>query len=798
MFRGLGFGSEGAGGGSSSGGQDGLTVVSSPSQDLARTNRVYICAAEFQRRFPTSSGHVAHCVVNDTFVYTVQALDAVADRSVAIGNVQRRELHLVVGDVVSVVPFQWASPAHARVVMAATFEVEPVVKRHATADHPLEVDHEQLSKLFQKNAAGAVLGTGQSFVIDFYGTSVLLRVVSLLATDGSESVSRAEFRVSLLPQLYFCKAPGSFVKVIGGDAGSGGTQPRQIFRADFEFEKLGIGGLDDEFSQIFRRAFASRVYPPSVIAQLGISHVKGMLLYGPPGTGKTLIARQIGKMLNGSEPQVVNGPEILNKMVGQSEENIRKLFEAAEEDYKRNGEGAELHIIIFDEIDAICKKRGSTRDSTGVGDTVVNQLLSKIDGVNALNNILVIGMTNRKDMIDDALLRPGRLEVHVEISLPDEAGRLQILSIHTAKMRENNMLAPDVALQDLAGRTQNYSGAEIEGLCKSAAAFALNRHVDFRRLQQTTAALKTNAGAGGKGAEQQVVVQSSDFDAALLEVRPAFGMGSERLERCLLGGFILHGLRQEALLDAARMFVSEVQHSRRNPLMSVLIEGAAGTGKTALAAKLALESRFPFVRFVSPEEFVGYGEASKCAALAQLFDDAHKSSLSVLVLDDVERMIEYAPIGPRFSNVVLQTLMVLVKTLPPHGRRLLILATTSSASVLHALQLEQCFNATLRTNALEEDEMRTILAGAARVQTIGRGVDAGVTTLHEREFDQFSFESTRDLERCGAMLAEQKLGIKKLLMLLELAASDTASDSTTAPNKRVVSATRLKEALLSL
>jgi vesicle-fusing ATPase len=175
---------------------------------------------------------------------------------------------------------------------------------------------------------------------------------------------------------------------------------------------MGIGGLDTEFSSIFRRAFASRIFPPGLIEKLGIQHVKGILLFGPPGTGKTLIARQIGKMLNSREPKVINGPEVLNKYVGQSEENIRKLFADAEKEYKEKGEESGLHIIIFDELDAVCKQRGSgAGGGTGVGDSVVNQLLSKLDGVDQLNNILLIGMTNRKDMIDDALLRPGRLEV---------------------------------------------------------------------------------------------------------------------------------------------------------------------------------------------------------------------------------------------------------------------------------------------------------------------------------------------------------------------------------------------------
>ena len=136
-----------------------------------------------------------------------------------------------------------------------------------------------------------------------------------------------------------------------------------------------------------------------------------------------------------------------------------------------------MHIIIFDELDAIFKERGSTSGGTGVGDSVVNQFLSKMDGVDKLNNILIIGMTNRPDMIDPAILRPGRLEVHMEISLPDEHGRLQILGIHTAQMRTNGAMDYDVDLPEIAAATKNFSGAEIGGLIKSATSFALNRHV---------------------------------------------------------------------------------------------------------------------------------------------------------------------------------------------------------------------------------------------------------------------------------------------------------------------------------
>lgn len=514
-----------------------------------------------------------------------------------------------------------------------------------------------------------------------------------------------------------------------------------IFQPDFKFEDMGIGGLDKEFSAIFRRAFASRIFPPGVIEKLGIQHVKGILLFGPPGTGKTLIARRIGKMLKAREPKVINGPEVLNKFVGQSEENIRKLFADAEKEYKEKGDASELHIIIFDELDAVCKQRGSgAGGGTGVGDSVVNQLLAKLDGVDQLNNILLIGMTNRKDMIDDALLRPGRLEVHMEISLPDESGRVQILKIHTAKMKESGKLDKDVDLEALARLTKNFSGAEISGLVRSAASFALNRHV------------KVGTVAGVADDVDKITVNWDDFEHAFDDVKPAFGVSQDEMQAALRGGIILFSPFIQDILNEGSLIVQQVQEPDSTPLFSAILHGPPGSGKTALAAKIALDSQYPFIKMCTPDNMIGFNESMKIEHMRRIFDDAYKSPLSVVLIDNIERIFEWVPIGPRFSNTVLQALMVLLKKQPPKGRRLLVLVTTSERSVLQQLDLFTAFDSDIAvSNVNYSHELSYILKQSGVFQ-----------------------EPDRAIRKLKEMTGTEnvKVGIKKVLLGIETAKQD--------------------------
>ncbi|RBR07997.1 uncharacterized protein FIESC28_10417 [Fusarium coffeatum] len=549
-------------------------------------------------------------------------------------------------------------------------------------------DEDELSKMFIETYQNQVLSPGQRILMDHRNIPLLVVVKTVSLTDLAMTSDDSSKKAQREPQARGILTTQSQVIFHRDAKGDFNLKPSMhkpnsnaILAPDFKFEDMGIGGLDDEFATIFRRAFASRIFPPGLIAKMGITHVKGLLLYGPPGTGKTLIARQIGKMLNANPPKVINGPEVLNKYVGQSEENIRKLFAEAEKEYKEKGDESSLHIIIFDELDAVCKQRGSgSGGGTGVGDSVVNQLLAKLDGVDQLNNILLIGMTNRKDMIDDALLRPGRLEVHLEISLPDEAGRLDILKIHTAKMSANGLLDSSIDLEELAGLTKNFSGAEISGLVKAAASCAFSRHTEVGQL----AAVKQDVAS--------MNVKREDFMVALTEVRPAYGVSEAELMEAIRLGIYPYAPHINLTIQQMMRVVGMVKEDPNKFSTSVLFHGPMGSGKTALAAHIAMQSGFPFVKMVTPSDLVGYrDDFAKKDYIHKAFTDAYKSPASILILDDFERLIGWNPIGPRFSNTMLEALTTLIVSRPPKGHRLLVFVTTSKASVLKMLEIDNDF-----------------------------------------------------------------------------------------------------------
>ncbi|XP_013874851.1 vesicle-fusing ATPase [Austrofundulus limnaeus] len=655
-----------------------------PTDELSLTN----CAVVNEKDLQSGQHVTVKTTPNHKYVFTVKTHHTVAAGTIAFSLPQRKWAGLSIGQEVEVANYNFDKTKQC--IGAMTIEIDFLQKK-STDSSPYDSD--KMAAEFIQQFNNQAFSVTQQLVFSFCDKLFGLVVKDIEAMDASilkgepaSGKKQQKIDVGLMvgnSQVIFEKAENSSLTLVGKAKTKEARQT--IINPDWNFEKMGIGGLDKEFSDIFRRAFASRVFPPDIVEQMGCKHVKGILLFGPPGCGKTLMARQIGKMLNAREPKVVNGPEILNKYVGESEANIRKLFAEAEEEQKRLGANSGLHIIIFDELDAICKQRGTGASSTGVHDTVVNQLLSKIDGVEQLNNILVIGMTNRPDLIDDALMRPGRFEVKMEIGLPDEKGRVQILNIHTSKMKSFNLLAVDVDIIELASETKNYSGAELEGLVRAAQSTAMNRHI------KATSTVEVDM----ERAEKLQVTRADFMGSLNNDIKPAFGTNQEDYSSYIMNGIIKWGDPVTHVLDDGELLVQQTKNSDRTPLVAVLLEGPPHCGKTALAAKISEDSQFPFIKICSPDKMIGHSEISKCQAIKKIFDDAYKSQLSCVVVDDIERLLDYVPIGPRFSNLVLQALLVLLKKPPPKGRKLLIIGTTSRKDVLQEMEMLDAFSTTI-------------------------------------------------------------------------------------------------------
>lgn len=740
------------------------SVCGLPSNDLAFTNKVYLNFEDFATVVSKTPNGVTkvedlkhfglNVWINKKMVFTAASHAQIQKGSIGVGTMQRMCAGLPLDQPCQISPY---IPASSKSVLSSiTFEIQQVLTRAQTGE-ARPVDCLNLKTTFESNYNNQIFAVGQLIAVNCDGLPLRLHCTSVDTMDADE-VKRSNYLGSHVGALVkgaiisFTKAKDAPVRLVNQSSGA----TRSVFKPDFDFSKLGIGGLDKEFNDIFRRAFASRLFPVDVIQKLGIKHVRGMLLFGPPGCGKTLIARKISQALTAKEPKVVNGPEILDKFVGESERKIRELFADAQRDQQELGDESDVHIIIFDEIDAICKARGSSRDGTGVGDSVVNQLLTQIDGVDSLNNVLVIGMTNRKDMLDEALMRPGRLEVQIEINLPDEKGRAQILKIHTDRAREKGALHQDVIAdldycldptkvvnnnteyKNLVHRTKNFSGAELEGLIRAATAHALSRGTDGRSFHAI--------------ANFNPMIRVEDFDLALEEVKPKFGAQNDQLSLYYKNGIIPFGKAFTDVEEALMRIIQQVRSNDKTPLLSVLLHGQRGAGKTALATYCAVASEFPLVRLIRASELIARAENAKCSYINTVFEEAYRSPLSIIILDDIERLMDYVGLGPRFSNSVLQALLVLIRNpVPVAGRKLVVIGVSSNIDAMQALELEGAFDMTLEVPMLSKIEELDIVLTHANLPA---------------EKDEKS--------KIIQMMATQPISVKKLLMIAEIAKEEVS------------------------
>ncbi len=361
-----------------------------------------------------------------------------------------------------------------------------------------------------------------------------------------------------------------------------------------------IGGLDEELKKI-REMVELPLKHPEVFERLGIEPPKGVLLHGPPGTGKTLLAKAVANETNANF-LFINGPEIMSKFYGESEQNIRKKFEEAEKNAPS--------IIFIDEIDAIASKREETIGE--VERRVVAQLLSLMDGLKSRGKVVVIAASNRPNALDPALRRPGRFDREVEIGVPKKEGRLNILKIHTRNMP----LDKTVNLKKIADITHGFVGADLSALCKEAAIIVLRRILPELKLKEDEAIPKDLL--------EELKITHRDFMSALKVVRPSamrevlVEIPSVKWEE--VGG--LDSVKQE-LKEAVEWplkFPDAFKRLGVNPPKGILLYGAPGVGKTLLAKAVATESEANFISVKGPELLCISGDTkiitSSCGATA--------------------------------------------------------------------------------------------------------------------------------------------------------------------------------------
>ena len=663
-----------------------------PSDDLASKNAIFVNFGKLSELKTKTGAKNKLYVKAKGKILEILAASNIEKDSIAMNKLTRKLLQIGEDDSINF-EYMYDKQPNKSNLTHIKFKVNPKKR----LDEQIKVEDTELLEIIKNSYVGTPINEGTFLYFVHNGIGLTFEACELeidpLGPMNEERSSKNKVNFGFLAMDTNIELASENTKY---KINSKQMKAKRLTKFGFNFNEMGVGGLDTEISNIFRRAFTTRLYPTAYLEKYGIHHVKGILLYGPPGTGKTLIARTLANALNVAEFKVVNGPELFDKFVGETEKKIRDLFANAEKDQKENGDEAGLHVIVFDEIDSICKARGTVTSGTGVNDSAVNQLLTKIDGVEALNDIIVIGMTNRKDLIDEAILRPGRLELHIEVNLPDEKGRLQIFNIHTKKMRENKVLDDDVDLAKLAKMTKNYTGADIESMVKLATSNALSQGINYSNN-------KINF-------TQEHKVNMKNFEDAFAEIQPMFGVKNDELENCIQFGMINYGQNYEILSSKISSLFEQIKNSHNISLLSVLLEGEPGCGKTSLASYLALHSGFPYVRIISPESLVKFMENGKYSSIYNTFEDGYKSPYSLIILDNIEKLIEYIKIGPRFSHLLLQTLTVYIKKLPPKkGKKMLIIGTTSMPEQMEDLGLVECFDRRIKIPNLTKNEIMNVL-----------------------------------------------------------------------------------------
>jgi transitional endoplasmic reticulum ATPase len=397
-----------------------------------------------------------------------------------------------------------------------------------------------------------------------------------------------------------------------------------------------IGGLEEEIQKI-REMIELPMRHPELFKRIGISPPKGVLLHGPPGTGKTLLARAVAGETD-AHFITISGPEIMSKFYGQSEENLRKIFDDAKENAPS--------IIFIDELDSIAPKRGEVTGE--VERRVVAQLLSLLDGLEERGEVIVIGATNRVNDIDPALRRPGRFDREIEIGVPDTDGRHDILLIHTRGMP----LYEDVDLRLMAEKTHGFVGADVEALAKEAAMLAIRKILPKINLDKPIPPEVLN----------NLQIKMSNFNHALNSIEPS------ALREVLItqptetwddvGGLDEVIIQLREVIEWPLKYPELYKHLNSKPPNGILLLGPPGTGKTLIAKALAHETEVNFISVKGPEFLSKWvGESEK--AVRETFRKARSAAPCIIFFDEIDAIagMRGRDIGSHVTESVMSQLL---------------------------------------------------------------------------------------------------------------------------------------------
>ncbi|HPR41945.1 MAG TPA: CDC48 family AAA ATPase [Candidatus Methanofastidiosa archaeon] len=490
-----------------------------------------------------------------------------------------------------------------------------------------------------------------------------------------------------------------------------------------------IGGLGDEIDKV-REMIELPLKHPELFDRLGIKAPKGVLLRGPPGTGKTLIAKAVASETN-THFININGPEIMSKYYGQSEENLRKVFDEAEKNAPA--------IIFIDEIDAIAPKRGEVTGE--VERRVVAQLLALMDGLKGRGKVIVIAATNRPDALDDALRRPGRFDRELEIGVPNAEGRKEILQIHTRGMP----LSKDIDLNEISKITYGFVGADLEALCREAAMNTLRGILPKLNLDEKIPA----------DILEEIEVTREDFEVAMKTIEPS-AMREVLIRTPNVSWKDIGGLEEvkKQLVEAVEWPLKSPEKFDRLGIRmpkGIFLYGPPGCGKTMLAKAVAKESNANFISIKGPELLSKWvGESEK--AVRKIFKKARQVSPSIVFFDEIDAITSRrgAEIGTKVEERIVDQLLTELDGLEELGNVIVIGATNRPDIVDSAMLRPGRFDLMINVGAPDDAARLSILKAHTKKMPLDKNVDLRKISM---ETDYFSGADLEGLCREAGMIA---------------------------------------------